>query len=278
MKSTWSFSSSALQEAELQRQKSNKCPVINKVQRSGLSLSSSLSGKLLGDTGLEVEVEESARTVLPTEAIALFQTTRLQEVVKFTKEEKSMRLSIWECIILWANTTQHHCAKHPVMTQQDCGLSAPSALSSVLLSQLPFSSIHLHAPQTGQIVYGYLARCCKDTISCKKKEVAFWMEFIHFVQLFLGGRKFHKKCMKVGSRCHIEYASSCRDIGAQKLQRGLGTYSELNSKNVWAGVNMCVCVCVEKWRVMGVEEALKCLWNAASTGHSMTKTPEQCVR
>lgn len=92
MKSTSSFSSSALQEAQLPRQKSNKCPIINKVQRSGLSLSFSLSGKLSGDTETE-EVEKSARTV-PAEATALFQSIRLQEVVKFTKEEKSMRLSI----------------------------------------------------------------------------------------------------------------------------------------------------------------------------------------
>lgn len=91
MKSTSSFSSSALQEAELQRQKSNKCPVINKAKRSRLALPASPSGKLLGDTEIE-EVEKSARTVLPAEATALSQTTRLREVVK-----SESRKNQWGC-------------------------------------------------------------------------------------------------------------------------------------------------------------------------------------
>lgn len=90
---------------------------------------------------------------------------------------------------------------------------------------LTFPLIHLHTPQTGQVACGYLARCrFMQEKEKRKRKTEFWMKFVHFVRLFLRGRKSHKKCMRDGSRCHIEFASSCRDIGAQKPQRGRGTY------------------------------------------------------
>lgn len=106
------------------RKRSNKCPIINKSQRSGLSLSFSLSGKLLGDTGIEGvrrEPWKSARTVLPAEAHSFIPDHEAPGSGEIYKNRKSMMLTLREWIISWTNTSQHHWMQHPIMTQQGSG-------------------------------------------------------------------------------------------------------------------------------------------------------------